>query len=397
MIIISFLLLLGYFIYNKENSADYSGWLNAALIAVLALFAQIPGGWWIKNIKAISAIQILSSLLLIPGLGIVIWKKNISKNITFVFVFFLIYAFILRIIMVFGSPDPAIDVYVILKEAPIKLLSGINPYQSLYTYVFPQITPDYYAYWPASFLLQIPIIFFLKDPRYLLLFADLVSAVILFILGGKNQSSLILSLLYLFRPLSLAVIEASWLTPLNFLFLAAIVFFLKKSPPKAKYIAGVLTGILTSIQFFFALFFVFLIRKLNFNRKFLFSYMCTVILFVLPFFLINPVNFYYQTIDVYFKNPPHPSILIHTSLNLNTLYYVITGRDLPLLLTSGIYLAVIFLTLKRIKSLEDSILGFTLTLLTIFVFGRQAFVNYYYLISSLLLLYLSLKLESAKD
>ena len=158
-----------------------------------------------------------------------------------------------------------------------------------------------------------------------------------------------------------------------------------------------LTGILTSVQFFFFLLFIYIAKSLNLNRKFILSFLVTVILLVLPFFFINPANFINQTIGVYFRNPPHPSILIHTSLSLNTLFYVLTSNDLPPLLIYGFYLIVFLLTLKKTDNLNESLLNFTLMLLTVFVFGRQAFINYYYLISSFLLLYLILILHPFKD
>jgi len=279
-------ILLAVYLFSppRKNPASII-WLEASVIAVLVFFALIPGGWWINDKNSITLIQTLSSLLLLPVFFIIAGKKTLIKNVLAVFAFFLLYAFILRLIMLLGSPYPAIDVFIILKEAPQKILQAVNPYQTLYTYVFPGINPDYYAYWPASFILELPAVLIFNDPRYLLMFADLSAGVLLFILGGKNASSLLISILYFFRPMSLSITEASWLTPLNFFLITAIYYVLKKS--RNYFLAGTLMGLLVAVQFFFFLLFIYLAKSLYLNKKFILSFFITVALFVLPFFLLN--------------------------------------------------------------------------------------------------------------
>ena len=391
LIFISQILLVFHLFIPKKEINISQNWLEVASIGTLAFFALIPGGWWITDKNAVTLIQILSSLLLLPAVFLIV-RKKIQSNILPVLIFFLTFGFILRMIMLIGSPHPSIDVYIILREAPAKILNLINPYQTLYTYVFPGIIPDYYAYWPASIFLELPFVLIFNDPRYLLLLSDLAASVLLFILGGRNTSSLLISLLYLFRPMSLAITEASWLTPLNFFLITAVFFVLKKS--KNYFLAGFLTGVLTSVQFFFVLLFIYLAKSLNLNKKFILSFLLTVALFVLPFFLLNPHNFLSQKINVYYQSPPHPSILIHTSLSLNTLFYNFTGQDLPQLLIYGLYLIIFLITLKKSENVMDSLYGFTLMFLSVFIFGRQAFINYYYFIASLLLLFLALNLDA---
>ena len=103
----------------------------------------------------VSLIQIFSALLLLPVLFL-LQKRPAGRDTLPAFIFFLIYAFFLRMLMLIGSPSPGIDVFIILKEAPLKLLQGINPYRTLYTAVFPGVVPDYYGYWPASFFFTLP-------------------------------------------------------------------------------------------------------------------------------------------------------------------------------------------------------------------------------------------------
>src|SRR3990167_4985520 len=229
-ITVSFLILLA--VFFKSSPSDESGtrsYIEITLASVLVMFALIPGGWWINNRKYIDLIQIFSALLLLPSIYLISKQKMSKRFLVFSLVFIIFYAAFLRFLMIKGSPYPAIDVFIILREAPLKLLEGLNPYNSLFTYVFPGIFPDYYAYWPASFILELPFIVIFKDPRILLILADLFASVLIFVIGGKSRTSLFLSMIYLFRPVSLGIIEASWLTPLDFFLICLITFVFYKN------------------------------------------------------------------------------------------------------------------------------------------------------------------------
>ena len=125
---------------------------------------------------------------------------------------------------------------------------------------------------------------------------------------------------------------------------------------------------------------------LHWNKKFIIPFVITTFILVMPFFLLNPHNFIYQTIYFYFQNPPHPSLNIHSSLNLNTLYFVFIHQDLPVLLVYGTMFFVFIFSIFYKKNQYLPFFRFTLILFAVFVFGRQAFVNYYYLICSLIIL-----------
>ncbi|OGG05898.1 hypothetical protein A3E42_02400 [Candidatus Gottesmanbacteria bacterium RIFCSPHIGHO2_12_FULL_40_13] len=395
LILISFILLSFNYFFIKQEQINGESRFFIILPVVIALFAVIPGGWWLNNPKIIGLIQILSSLLIIPAVFMVVNRKISGKNIGMFFSFFLMVALILRLLMITGSPAPGIDVFAILREAPLKFLQGLNPYNTLYTHVFPGITPDYYAYWPASFFLQLPFVKIFNDPRYLLLSADLLAAFLILVLGGKNRISLILSVLYLFRPASLSITEAAWLTPLDFFLIAALVYFIYKK--KNPLMAGFFLGLLTSVQFFFGIMIFHLLKYFNWNKKLILSFIITTAIFVVPFFIIDPVRFWNQTVEVYFRNPPHPSILIHTSLNLNTLYFVFTGFDLPSLLLNAFILLFLILSIFKKTTPYRPLESFTLFLFSAFVFGRQAFINYYYLIASLILLDLAVNMSQENN
>lgn len=381
------LLFISKFLKSEEKiKPDYIAPLILIFSYLLLVFYH--DGMWAKTQTPIMLIDRLIGLFFIP---IIIFSFLKIKNFNVSLIIYLAYivlALILRVIMLKATPFPFIDVFIILKEAPMKFLSGINPYNTLYTHVFPGITPDYYAYWPVSFLLQIPFVLLFKDPRILLIIADIASSILIYLIAGKGKTGQFLSLAYLFRPHSLFIIESSWLTPLNFFFICLLVFFLQKKA--AKTTLGIALGVLTGIQFFHAIIIFSLFKWLHYSKIFLISSLLTILLIAAPFFITAPSNFFSRTIWVYFRNPPHPSILIHTSLSLNTLLFYFTGKDIPALIyaliSGGIF---IFYLLRLKRSLSSLIETITMTFFAIFLFGRQAFVNYYYFIGSMLVLWLA--------
>ena len=161
--------------------------------------------------------------------------------------------------------------------------------------------------------------------------------------------------------------------------------------------AGFFLGLLTSVQFFFGIMIFHLLKYFNWNKKLILSFIITTAIFVVPFFIIDPVRFWNQTVEVYFRNPPHPSILIHTSLSLNTLYFVFTGFDLPSLLLNAFILLFLILSIFKKTTPYRPLESFTLFLFSAFVFGRQAFINYYYLIASLILLDLAVNMSQENN
>lgn len=356
-------------------------------LCTYTLFIFHVSGWWVQRHTDISMVKTFAAVLFIP-LTIYVFLLNNKRYANLFFYFFILSAFIMRLVIIHASPWPPIDVYAILREAPQKFLAGVNPYNTLYTHVFPGITPDYFAYWPAAFILQIPFITLLPDPRILHILADIGTAILIYLIGNRSKTGSLLALLYLFRPLSLFIIEGSWLTPLDFFFVTLTFHLLVNR--KHPIAAGILLGILTSIQFFFGVLFLFFGKYLKFSKKFTVSFLLTVSVIVFPFFALEPGKFFSQTIGVYFRSPPHPSILIHTSLNINTLFFTILGKDIPSFSQNVFIFAIfIWIFIKQMEEVSAVVGSSALFFYTVFLFGRQAFANYYYLVASFLILWMA--------
>ena len=371
-------------------------------IATYILFLFHSGG--IYQTKLIPTVLLI--LLPVIFLPLVIFFTKRS----FYLLFFL--ALVLRLLMIFASPNPKIDVYTMLKEAPTVLLQGINPYQAVFSSVYSGVTADYFTYWPLSFLIQIPFVLIFHDPRVLLIVADISAAWLLFLISNRSNSGQLLTLIYLFRPNTNFIIEQSFLTPMEFLFFISIVFFLKyrenNSGISSKFFPGIFAGLLSAVKPHYA-FLLFLLFKKNF-RQTAAGFLLPIIFLVSPFFFWNQKAFVSDTAG-YFLKPAAELfyVPINLSLNINSLINVLTGKTIPYLYTIFILIliwgALYYIFTKNFnfiiqnngnKFREDFVLASIIFLLTFYLTQRFAFINYYYFTGSLIILWLILNLQGVK-
>lgn len=372
------------------------------LIITYSLFIFFSGGIYQAKLFESLLLTLLPILALPLVLTFYLSDKALSKaSRNRRFYFFLILAFALRILMVRSSPAPIIDVYTMLKEAPQTFLQGISPYETVFSTVYSGVKSDYFTYWPAAFLLQIPFVYIFRDPRVLLILADMASAWLIYILGKKGNLGRLLCLIYLFRPNSNFIIEQSYLVPLEFFSLALIVYILKAAKsllPKKEYLAGAVFGVMMSLKPHYMMLGPFLLIK-NTIQRFL-GLSAILILTVLPFILWNPQAFKNDTVD-YFLRPDDKitNVPIYHSLNLNSLAKLITGNALPvnfvLVFSLIVFLSLLYTFIYRFRSgkryndnifLYHFLLCAIILLLTAYLFFRFAFINYYYFITNLIIL-----------
>ena len=392
-----FLLTLHLFTSNDDNnkSAVLPGIIPLLLIVSFAFSLGALWGMWVSERELFNSVDMLVPLLFVPIIFMLSFAKR-YKNITAILFCVLISAGLgLRLLALKMTPFPPIDTFIMLNEAPRKLLLGANPYTQMFTHVFPAVTSDYFTYWPAAFLLQLPFVALLGDPRFLFILSDMAAALLLFLIGGRSATSMALSILFLFRPYSMYLIEGSWLSPLNFVLILLCLYLLHKKAP--AWMSGVVVGLVTGVQFFHAVLFLIIGKYLGWSKKFIAGFFITVVALVVPYFLAAPRDFLSDTVFFYFRNPPHPAVLIHESLNVNALFYYFFHHDISAVLLNGILLIALGASLwdqkKDVLSVAKNILFF---FYTFFVFGRQAFVNYYFFIASLTLTVLAFELVETK-
>ncbi len=405
IVICSFLVLMHLF-FRKGQSPDESP-QNTEIIAnlyviIYVLFLFFTNGIYEEH-QRISLALVLISICIFPlVITYLVHTKVISSITKYRYAVLLFFALLLRILILFASPSPRIDTFFILKEAPLALLSGFSPYAISYSKVYQNVEPNYYSYWPASFLLEVPFVTLFSDPRILFVFADIGAALLLYLLGKKTRIAELLSLIYLFRPNSLFIIEQSWLTPLAFFFIVLSFYLVSRFKVNA---AAIVWGLLVGLKPDYVLaipFFWFLTR---FDKKALLIFLITLAIIVLPFFILHPDKFITQTLLLYLLPFDKIPIPIHLSLNLNTLYYQFFANDLPIFVP-GILFATLFFTVfyrlykryqvsKETQALENNIiLGMTITFFGVYLIFRQAFINYYYFITGLYIMWLVIVIKS---
>lgn len=389
--LIGILFFLFFFPYSfSEEKKNLSASLPCCFILVYSLFLFGRSGIYQTEFFSSSLLSFLPALLFPLVLTYGFLSSRLSddakKNR---FTFLLIAALVFRLLIIIASPKPIVDVFTILKEAPLAISTGANPYDTVFSQVYKGVETNYYAYWPASFILEAPFVFLFGDPRLLLAFADMGSAILLFLLGKKSEHAQILSLLYLFRPNSLFVIEQSWLTPLVFFLTLLSFYFMER---KKEILAGITLGVLTSVQPLYSVVALFLFPSLRSLRRGIISFTITVSSLVTPFILWNPSQFIEKTILVYFKPlSAIPTIPVHLSLNLNTAFFTLTGRDIPFLFSFIPLVALTIFIFFRLFSLYQHAgkipLALCLFFFSFYFLFRQSFINYYYLSGGFLLLW----------
>jgi len=143
---------------------------NLPLIFFLLLFfsALYYGGLY-QNQDTFLTGYLIFFIILFYVFNCFFTKKKVSLQIV------IIGYIVLSLWTLISSPHPIVDTFVVLKEAPLKFISGINPYASSYSQVYPHIIPNYYNYLPFSFIFILPFVVFFSDPRYSIIFVNVMA------------------------------------------------------------------------------------------------------------------------------------------------------------------------------------------------------------------------------
>ncbi|MCM8787390.1 MAG: hypothetical protein NC935_04975 [Candidatus Omnitrophica bacterium] len=295
--------------------------------------------------------------------------------------------FCLRILIIIYSPNPQIDVYYLLKEAPNFLLKGINPYSAIYTKVYENVTPDYYTYFPSSIILFTPFSLNLGDPRWLNILVYLLVYYVIFRTVADKNKSKILFLLIFYQPLSLLVFEQGFLEILLLGLVSLIVYLISI---KKESLASLVMAIALSTKQSMFLIIPFFWNQLYKKRSNLLITFVPFMLITTPFLLWNFQDFWYDTIYYLFNMDKIRTDMVYFSLNMltflrKTIHFNPTSIPFyPLLILLVIY----YLFRKRLKrqSLNDTLFNIALFFLSFHLFATQAYVNYFFLIANLLII-----------
>lgn len=379
------LLLLGFvsFTYSLFSQSPIKikilGNTTTFVLFISYLFSfLLYGGIYQEN----DNLKILSIFISQIVLGLIILYINsgdLRKRNLFIIIFGV--SILLRILMIISSPDPYIDVYDFLKYGALGLASGQNPYSILYHHFYNGVTPDYYFYLPGAIVLTLPFVLFLGDPRYSIVFFEILAAFILYkLFGGKKGQ--VAALLLLGNPMSLYILEQSYIEPIILGLLCILAYFWSKR----KYVwVGAMLGIIIAVkQYLFILPLLLLKIKLDNRSKsyLLASLILAFIIIIGPFLLWNPKDFIHDVVGLQLDGPPRYEGLTVFSF-LRDQFNIAYSKIVSSIIIGGVGLLIMF---RKIRSIDSTYLYFSYFLLVFFLFNKWAFVNYYYLISQIFIL-----------
>lgn len=316
---------------------------------------------------------------------LIIRIKNISQNFLFVCLFCI--AITLRLFMIWSSPNPIIDVFAFQKYGALYLLLGKNPYASIYPPVYTGQLLDYYAYPPGNLLLTVPFVWIFKDPRVTFIIAEIVTALIVRRLI-KDLNKYIFPLLILYNPMSLYMIEESYMEPLVILLLLlTLIFFVRKKIVLSSLCIGLAVS---SKQYLIALIPLYyrMLSSYKFIQKlkYLFYIGISVFLICFPFYIWNTTGFIKNIIYLQYSYPPR-----YEGLTLFSLYHQFNGNYIPWISWCIIGIVTIYIYLKKKIVPITFLFNGAFILFTFFLFNKWAFLNYYYLVSQMVLLGIVIK------
>jgi hypothetical protein len=159
--------------------------------------------------------------------------------------------FLAKLLIVFVSPCPKIDVFVFGELAIDFLRNGLSPYSQKYPDIYAG-TMDYiprFVYPPGVLYLTGPFKWLFGDHRFAYIGSDLVATFCIYKLcrkyNGDPKTALLVCLLWFSFPVGLLSIEQAWVDSLLFAFIGLLSLALAN---KRYLLAGVLLGIIISTK-----------------------------------------------------------------------------------------------------------------------------------------------------
>jgi hypothetical protein len=306
---------------------------------------------------------------------------------------------LLRLTALAASPDPVIDVYAILRDAPDHVLRGTNPYaadiQSPYGTeraerygigMWPEARPA--AYPPLPILAALPFRAAGLDPRGANVAGDLAAALALFAAAyyrGRPRLGVLAAVVFLHWPRAPFIIEQAWYEPL----LAALLgcgLCLAERPGRRRWLGHVLLGLgLTGKQFGLVM-----LPPLAWAERRRWWYLAAglgvAVLVILPWFLWGPADFLDVVLYKHLGRGPVTWSLTFTSGLMNYMEWDAPPPWLrPVMWTVGGVL-VVLVSLRGPQRGAAVALGMGTALCAFCLFHTQGFLNYFYLCSYLWLL-----------
>ena len=339
------------------------------------------------------------------------FSSGFRKRATIGYMLIAVLLFAAMIYTLRAVPQPFIDVFVANSLGADYLLQGLNPYTGKYPDIYHGFY-DYvpgYVYWPGVLYFQTLAKTVFGDVRYATIIAELITVFslrkILKLLKWDPLFKNIVPIVWLSFPVSFFVLQQAWVDPLLICTAALFVLFLlQKKMDHAAIALGYFCGIKQYSVFLALLAGAYILLRpqtegqqgarlgdpKSWNwKEFLRLFVISALVFfalVLPFALWDWEGFYFNTVHM-----PLSQKMRMDSLSL------VAGFARAGFAVSGLQSAMIYLlavlsslywiaTRSRINQLQTFTAGLIVTYGATFLFGKQAFCNYYYLLSFFVLL-----------
>lgn len=382
---------------NDDHRHLPSRVLAAAALLAVALNVSVRRHGYDIQWTGYELLVTTANLIVFAGIGVCYFSRlrSVPMLRTGFFIGAVLLALAVRIPLPAASPSPVIDVFSVQQHAAEELLAGRSPYASeapnpytgarwrRFDFTVARIVP----YPPAHLYLLLPFFTLLHDVRWLMISADIAVAAILWLLLRRRQpvAGELLALCSLFHPATLVVLERSWTEPVIAAVIALTVAAYHWHP--RGILPSLLLGLATSLkQYLVPLFPLWLFverRSLS-----LLSALGIGLLTIIPFLIGDPVHFLSATVF-------HSQALSgfrSDSLSAGSSVFFMTGLKMPS--WSGAVFAVIAMgiagwLLRRAAPMTAWLGSLCLSLFALFALGSRGYLNYYWLLSALLLLFIA--------
>jgi hypothetical protein len=297
----------------------------------------------------------------------------------------------LRVLILLSSPSPKIDVFISQGAAGAGLLEGKNVYTMKLAspYEPGRLIPNF-GYPPSVIYCNCISWELFKDVRAVWVICDVLAALLLYFLArrfnpGEKGARLcqLLPLTFLFLPRSLFVIEQSWTEPLVVVSLAG--FVLAAASGRSPGLTGALLGLWLSGKQYVVLAIPMVLKLRRWRAA---TWICAVavgLALVLPFAIWDFHAMMENIFSFFVKSEGRPDALSLYGLLLALeirLPPAVTGWAVAGLWIGGIA----WFTWKMPRNLPGMLFATAGMWIFFFLLGKQAFMNYSYLVAFTLLL-----------
>lgn len=302
--------------------------------------------------------------------------------------------FFVFLLVIPSSPNPHIDVWVYARMGADYLLGGENPYLFKYPDLYSgeyELTRGY-CYWPLpAYLFTLSRALF-SDVRWILFAFQLLSAVALFRLaksfGRKFKTRMIVALCWLSFPVGLFVLEQSWTDIITIPLLIFMAYFLDK---KEWIKAGIMTGLACACKQYMVFVpivtvcYVIKSSSIKTSLNYAVSTIVTISFCFAPFLLWDANALIGRSIVDILKLGYRDDALSWVAY-LNRYHSIhISGAVSGLLYFLTLGYLCLWIFFKQTIKISDLLFSLITIYSVVFLFGKQAFCNYYYLLSSLII------------